>query len=86
MIIIYDDYSTIEKEGETVNVPGIKVGTGNSYVQDLAFVGEDVKEMLLAHIADEERHIKEQERLKWNGKLAIDDTHECEGETLIIIR
>lgn len=36
-LIIYTDYETVEKDGQMVYVPGVKVGTGNAYVQDLAF-------------------------------------------------
>lgn len=41
-IIVYDDYAiaTYEENGETktINVPGIKVGTGNAYLGDLSFI------------------------------------------------
>ena len=41
-IIVYDDYAvaTYEEAGQTktIDVPGIKVGTGNAYLGDLAFI------------------------------------------------
>lgn len=40
-IIVYTDHGSVIKDGVTVPVPGIKVGTGNAYVQDLAFVTDD---------------------------------------------
>jgi hypothetical protein len=57
-VIVYEDYEvktyTIEEYGEvvtkTVNIPNIKVGTGNAYVQDLAFVDEQTRDILMAHI------------------------------------
>ena len=47
-VIVYTDYETktyqTEEYGETVTktvqIPNIKIGTGNAYVQDLAFVDE----------------------------------------------
>ena len=39
-IIVYTDYKTKVVNGVTVDIPGIKIGSGNAYVQDLAFVGE----------------------------------------------
>ena len=40
-IIIYSDYTSKEVNGQTIYFPGIKIGSGNSYVQDLTFVGQD---------------------------------------------
>lgn len=98
-VIIYDDYQTktwtTEEYGETVthtvNIPGIKIGTGNAYVQDLAFVDEDLRDTLMAHINDTNIHTTLAEKLFWNNKVNVDDayeqTHEeLEDETLIINR
>lgn len=90
-IIIYSDYAakTID-DGEgnitEVAIPGIKIGSGNAYVQDLGFVGENVLNELLNHINDQIRHITSQERDKWNKKLNIDDTNEVQNEILIFNR
>lgn len=98
-IIIYDDYETktwtVEEYGQTVtktaNIPNIKIGTGNAYVQDLAFVDEKTRDMLLEHINNQDIHTTLQEKLFWNNKINIDDTYaqihqELEDETLIFTR
>ena len=64
-VIIYDDYETktyvIQEYGQTVEktkvIPNIKIGTGNAYVQDLPFVDENTREMLLDHIHNQEIHV-----------------------------
>lgn len=98
-IIIYTDYQTktytVEEYGEqvtkTVNIPGIKIGTGNAYVQDLAFVDEDLRDTLIAHINNTDLHATLAEKLFWNNKINIDDSYdiqheELEDETLILNR
>ena len=98
-IIIYDDYEvktwTVEEYGQTVtktaNIPNIKIGTGNAYVQDLAFVDEKTREMLIEHINNQDVHTTLQEKLFWNNKINIDDSEdiqvgELSDETLILNR
>lgn len=36
-IYIYSDYKVIEEDGETVYIPGLKIGDGTSYLIDLPF-------------------------------------------------
>lgn len=81
-IIVYTDYATVDGK----DVPGIKIGGGNGYVQDLAFVGEDVRVALLEHLADMNYHIRPGERAFWNNKLNVNDSFETDGETLIFNR
>ena len=76
---------------KTVNIPGIKIGTGNAYVQDLAFIDEDLRDKLLAHINNAEIHTTLAEKLFWNNKLNTDDSYdithgELQDETLILNR
>ena len=94
-IIVYTDYKTIQKEigGETttVNVPGIKIGTGNAYVQDLPFTDTDTRNTLLQHIEDMDMHTTLGEKMYWNNKVNIDDSYakvygELEEETLVFTR
>jgi hypothetical protein len=98
-IIIYDDWQTktytVEEYGETVtktvNIPNIKIGTGNAYVQDLRFIDKDLRDRVLAHINNEELHTTLAEKLFWNNKINIDDTSEqihdeLVDETLILNR
>lgn len=98
-IIVYDDYETktytTEEYGEqvtkTIKIPNIKIGTGNAYVQDLGFVDEITREMLLDHIQNMELHTTLQEKIFWNNKVNIDDVYEqthhtLEKETLVFTR
>lgn len=79
-IIIYSDYKTVEG----VDIPGIKIGSGNGYVQDLAFIDEADTEALLAHISNTNIHTSAQEKQFWNAKLNVDE--EVEEETLVFNR
>lgn len=98
-IIIYDDYEvktwTVEEYGETVtktkNIPNIKIGTGNAYVQDLGFVDEKLRDTLMEHINNQELHTTLEEKLFWNNKINVDDAYEqthgeLKDETLILNR
>lgn len=98
-VIVYDDYETktytIEEYGETVTktalIPNIKVGTGNAYVQDLAFVDEKTRDILMTHIQNHDIHVTLQEKVFWNNKINVDDAEEqisgeLEDETLILNR
>lgn len=85
-IIIYTDRSSVTKGGKAVKVPGIKIGSGNAYVQDLAFLGEDETAMLLEHMGDFSVHVTNEEKDFWNRKLNVNDLQEVVGETLIFNR
>ena len=85
-IIVYLDYRSKEVDGRTVYIPGVKIGTGNSYVQDLAFIDEGIAEDLMAHITDSEVHVTQFERNKWNNKLNVDDASEVVDGALIFNR
>lgn len=90
-VIIYTDYKTIEVDGVIKNIPGIKVGTGNAYVQDLAFADDDLRDLLMTHINNLELHTTLQEKVFWNNKINVDDAREqmygeLEDETLILNR
>ena len=98
-VIVYEDFDTktyeVEEYGETVtktvNIPNIKIGTGNAYVQDLAFIDEKTRDILMAHIQEQDIHVTLQEKLFWNNKINVDDAEEqiygeLEDETLILNR
>ena len=98
-VIIYDDYETetytIQEHGrpvqKTKTIPNIKIGTGNAYVQDLPFVDEKTREMLLDHINNQNIHVTLQDKIFWNNKINIDDAYaqvnqRLEDETLIFNR
>lgn len=61
-IYIYSDYRQNE-QGQ--NVPAMKVGDGNAYLIDMPFSDE----LLYEHLADNIRHITQQEREFWNNKV-----------------
>lgn len=89
-VIVYTDYSFIEKEinGEIVNInlPAIKIGDGLTYVQDLPFLNEEITNTLLAHIENDEAHLQEGERLFWNNKINVNDESEVINNILIFNR
>ena len=86
-IIIYSDYNTITQDGETmVYVPGVKIGSGNAYVQDLAFVGADTARTLLNHITDTTVHVTAEKRRFWDDKLNVNDEAEVVNEVLVFNR
>lgn len=90
-IIIYLDGRKIEKNGELVNMPTIKIGDGKAYVQDLPFVDDDTRDTLLLHINDSLIHVSARDRQFWDNKINIDDLYESlneelENETLIFSR
>ena len=94
-IIVYTDYKQTTKEvaGETVtvNIPGIKVGTGNAYVQDLPFVDSELRKTIVEHIENVDLHTTLGEKTFWNNKVNIDDTYakihgNLESETLVFTR
>ena len=73
-IIVYTDKSTKIVDGQSVDVPGIKIGGGNAYVTDIAFVADDVAASLVTHMNNTDVHITAQERQFWNGKVSIDES------------
>lgn len=68
-VYVYSDKTTVTKDGTTVNVPGIKIGDGTSYLIDMAFVDDEVAAALLEHMEDTGVHITDEERLFWNNKV-----------------
>jgi len=47
----------MEKDGEMIDLPAIKIGDGKAYVQDLPFVDDDTRDTLLMHINDALSHV-----------------------------
>ena len=98
-LIIYDDYETVEYQVEELGqmvtktkiYPGVKIGDGNAYVQDLPFVEGDLKDKLLDHIENQDIHVALGEKAFWNNKINVDDAYEqvydeLEDEMLILTR
>lgn len=89
-IIIYSDYTSVEKEmdGETttVLVPGLKVGDGRTYVQDLPFIDDELRNIVLSHVNNENIHVTLNEKQKWWDKLNVNDHSEVIDGSLIFNR
>ena len=89
-VIVYNDYKTIQKEidGEMqdVLIPGVKIGDGQTYVQDLPFVNDELRVQLLNHIENPDIHVTLQEKLFWNNKLNVNDAAELIDGALILNR
>lgn len=85
-IIIYSDYKTKEVDGRIINIPGIKIGSGNAYIQDLAFLDEDLADILYNHITDAVIHVTQEEKDRWNNKLNVDDNAEVINGSLTFNR
>lgn len=89
-VIIYTDYKTIRKEidGEMKNVliPGVKIGDGQTYVQDLPFVDTELRDRLMEHINNQDLHVTLQEKLFWNNKLNVNDNMELVDGALVLNR
>lgn len=81
MIVVYTDYST-DSEGRPVY--GIKIGDGNAYLIDLAFIGGDIADILREHINDTTIHITQGEREFWNNKINIEKPTAAGMEDLLI--
>ena len=61
-IYIYADYRQ-NQQGQ--NIAAMKVGDGSAYLIDMPFTDD----LLYAHIADNIRHITQEEREFWNNKV-----------------
>jgi hypothetical protein len=85
-IIVYDDYKKVTEGNKTYYIQGIKVGSGNAYVQDLAFVDEVSQIALDEHARNTELHTSLTEKLFWNRKLNVNDRAEVVGESLVLNR
>ena len=86
-VIIYTDYDSYQKEIngrlKTVLIPGIKIGDGGAYVQDLPFVDEDLRDTLMDHINNMDLHVTLGEKTFWNNKINVDDAYEAVHDELI---
>jgi len=82
-IIVYTDFDTDDNGND---IPNIKIGNGNAYVQELPFLGVSDSKKLLDHISNTSIHVSSADRLLWSNKLNVDDDMEIEGETLVFNR
>ena len=66
-IYVYADKFT----GESGYVPGVKIGDGTSFLIDMPFVADDVREQLMNHIQNTSMHVSSNDRQNWNGKVSV---------------
>lgn len=69
VIIVYTDGGIIEKDGETIPIPRIKIGDGNAYCVDMPFVDDDIMHQVEEHINNTDIHVTPQEKMFWNNKI-----------------
>ena len=84
--VIYCDYIKFDDDGVTKYVPGIKIGSGNAYLADLAFINNDAETHLQEHINDHIMHTTAEEKAFWNNKINIPEAQEVVNETLVFNR
>lgn len=82
-VIVYMDHKTIRNElGQELQVPGIKIGDGNSYLIDLPFCDDGLRMELLTmlndHLQNTDIHVTPEDKQFWNRKL----NYEIVGDTL----
>ena len=94
-VIIYEDHQRITQKvngvNKTITIPGIKIGDGMAYVQDLPFVDDDLRSRLIDHIDNVDIHVTRQEKQFWSNKINVDDisdqtSGELVDETLVLNR
>lgn len=67
-IYVYTNYEIIyDAVGNPIEIAGLKIGDGTSYLIDMPFVSDKITAMLLSHIGDNTIHITAAERDFWNN-------------------
>lgn len=70
-IYIYSDYQRmVDRNGNVVEIAGIKIGDGASYLIDMPFVTEATSTAIINHIANSEVHVTSEEKTFWNNKVS----------------
>lgn len=65
-IYIYTDYqSETDEKGNTVYIPGLKVGDGKAYLIDMPFTDA----LMVQHINNANIHVTAEEKAFWNNKV-----------------
>lgn len=77
LVIFSDLYKRTNSEGVEITSAGIKVGDGNTSIEQLPFIDW----FYWDHIKDPHIHITEDERTSWNKKISC----EVDNETLNLI-
>lgn len=87
-LYIYSDYKAIQKDGQQILIPGLKIGDGVSYLIDIPFVNDnsEFEDLLLDHINNRIIHVSLSDRDFWNNKLNLVDLVDLQDENLILNR
>ena len=65
-IYVYTDHQTeADTQGNTVYIPGFKVGDGKAYLIDLPFTDD----LMVKHMANQSIHVTPEEKAFWNNKV-----------------
>lgn len=84
-IIIYSDADRYDDgAGHVYDVPRIKIGSGNAYVQDLVFADQKDHQTLIQHVSDAQKHVSVEDKAYWSNKLNVLD--DVIDETLVFNR
>lgn len=89
VLYIYSDYKVIQKDGQKIHLPGLKIGDGLSYLIDLPFANtqneaevQQLQNLILDHINNKTIHVTQEEKIFWNNKLNLF----LQGENLVLNR
>lgn len=70
-VYVYSDYQKIpDRKGNFVDVAGIKIGDGSTYLVDLPFVTDSTTNIIMSHINDTGIHVSSREKNFWNNKVS----------------
>lgn len=71
-VYIYSDHQkTSDQHGNLVDVAGIKIGDGSSFLIDLPFVSDiATSSAIINHVANKGIHVTPQEKAFWNNKVS----------------
>ena len=91
IIYVYTNAFTYNDGSKDIVIAGIKIGDGNAYLKDKAFVTDKlaydiglINDNFTTHLNDNVRHITSEERSNWNHKANYED--EVVNETLVLNR
>ena len=79
-------YIKQNQDNEEITSARVKIGDGKTFILNLPFVDDFVKELLNNHIQDIDVHTTLIEKTFWNNKINIDDVSGVVENTLIFNR
>lgn len=79
-VYIYSDrYQLDDGNGNPINVAGMKIGDGTSYLIDIPFLTDVTAVLIAQHASNSEIHVTAEEKTFWNNKVSSfldSDDHE----------